>query len=96
MLLLTLSEYLGAGQRHPEYNTYKASEKVISMATRKPLGEALLFLKTYTDAYAARYPLALEFRVLTVTTVFDLTAEQLEAGHIEDLDRLPQRVEDFK
>jgi hypothetical protein len=89
MLILTVREWIGP-DHHREYPRGRPEviERVRGMATRQPLGEAMLRLQAIGQAYKVRGPLAVEFSVLGVATIDDLTDAELEAGMIELIDDL--------
>lgn len=54
------------------------------MVTRQTLGRALELMGAYQNAFAIKYPgEAVVFNVLAVSTIDDLTHEQLAAGDLE-------------
>lgn len=95
MLLLHVVEWLGAGRNHPDQHTLKATERHIGMVTEQPLESALRHLKAHETAYKARYLLAVEFRVLAVSRIDDLSDEMIDSGMFERLDALGQKPEDL-
>lgn len=97
MLLITMREWLGPGRRMSTEENLKWKEKVrhSGFVTRLPLGEAIERIKQYSDAYKARYPLAVEFELISVSEIDYLTDEQIEISGAVFVEKLAQRVEDF-
>jgi len=96
MLLLTMNEWLGAGKRWPAAEPHPtATERQVAFATRLPLVEALERVRTHQAAYNARYTLAVNFRLLTVSETLDVPDDLLTDLQVEIVEKLQQCVEDF-
>ncbi len=98
MLLLTLNEWLGPGRKmsSEERSSWEVQEKIIAIATRLKLGEAIGRVNKHQEAYNDFYPLAVNFRLLQVAEIEDLTDEQLGMVAVELAENLKQSPEEFE
>lgn len=94
MLLLTVREWVGP-TREAKIQT-KPHVQLVGMATRLPLGAAIEAIHAYESAYKARFfAMAVEFNVVAVAAIEDLTDDQLAHGRIELIENLEARASDF-
>jgi hypothetical protein len=98
VILIAVNEWLGPGRRMTPEQSERTlvKERLVSFASTQTLAAAILHLRGYEDAYNAVYPLAVNFTVLSVATIDDLTAEHLDAARIEVLDLMPCNVEQLQ
>jgi len=98
MLLLTMSEWLGPGRRMTpeEIDRAEARKTQIAFATRMKLGEAIKKLYNYQTAYNAYYLLAVEYSLLQVAEIDDLSMDQLEMVNVELIENLKQSKDEFE
>lgn len=88
MLLLTVHEFMRispAGER-----PMRTLERYVGMVSTQPLGQAIEALDAYQKTYRIRYlnmP-GLEFRVVSVAMIDNLTDEQIIAAGLENIDAL--------
>jgi hypothetical protein len=85
MLFLTMKEWIGPKRDHtyPDGKEPMVRETVIGMATRMPLGQALHSVRKYELAYREKYPLAIEFTLIGVTEIADVSNGELIFGRVE-------------
>lgn len=90
MLLLTVNEWLGPGNRmtQEERNTTLVKTRQIAFATHMTLSKAIEKIYNYQTNYNAYYPIAVEFTLLHVTEIDDLTMDQLRMVRIEYVEEL--------
>lgn len=100
MLLITMHEWFGPSTAALNDLTRKRIEsetRLRGFVTALPLGQALLRIKEYEQAFRERYALhtALNFELLSVTGISDLTDDEIEASgaiHVEKLKTDPKVV----
>ena len=97
MLLLTMNEWLGPGRKMSleESSQTKAFESKIALATRSTLTEALKHIHQYELAFNENYRLAVNFKLLSVSTIDDVNDESLADVDVAIVENLPQKSEDF-
>jgi len=97
MILITLNEWVGPGKKlsREEKIATQCNEKQISIASRKTLREAVDMIIKYQNAYNYRYRLAVNFRLLQVNTIDELSDEQLDFLKVQLAESLTQKPEDF-
>lgn len=96
MLLLTMNEWVGPGDRYPSDQPQPAgSERIIAVATRLPFVQALERVRAYEAAYNAHYRLAVNLRLLTVCPIPETDDELLESLQVEIVEKLAQTAADF-
>lgn len=83
MLLLTVSEWLGPGRDHPHPKSVDEKIRTISFATRMGLEKAINLLADYEDKYNRRHTLAVNFTLLSVSTIDDISDGALELMRIQ-------------
>lgn len=95
MLLLTVREWCGPTQE-ARIQT-KPHVQLVGMATRLQLGEAIEAIHAYEVAYKKRFfAMAVEFNVVAVASIQDLTDEQLTQGRIELIENLRSRIAEMQ
>jgi hypothetical protein len=97
MLLITMREWSGPGRNmNPEMRSIWGSETDLrGFVTNLPLGEAIERIDKYSRAYGSRHIAAIEYRLVSITTIDDLTEEQIRMADTHLVEKLPQSVEDF-
>ncbi len=80
MILITLNLWLGPGRKMTYENRKKfpAENSTIAFASNKPLQEALEFIINYQKSYNEKYNLAINFKLLSVTTIDFIPTETLD------------------
>jgi len=87
VLLLTVNQWLGpsrvATQRLGDM-AFKPRTELQGIATRLPLAEAIASLKEYEVVYRERFgsSLAVEFSLISVSVIDDLTDEELDKARV--------------
>lgn len=98
MLLITMVEWSGP-QQHAEpsmRNAIQSGERLVAFATRLPLRDALVRIRRYQDAFKAHYTVrSVEFRLVAVSNIDDLSDQQLDAAQVELVEHLKQSAQDF-
>ena len=93
MLLITVKEWLGKNsrlsQKQREECTFKATESIIAFATCLPFIEAINKIIGYQKAFNNRSTyLAINFQLLQVSIIDDLTNQQLQDVGLELIEDL--------
>lgn len=98
MLLITMNEWLGPGRRmtNEQRDRTESRERLVAFATYVPLGEAIEKISTYEQAFNAHYLMAVNFRLLQVNKIDDLTKQQLDMVEVQLIEDLNQKPEDFE
>jgi len=99
MLLLMVNEWRGPGNAMMNRGeTFPVTNTLLSFSylNEKRLDLALGFLHAHQRAYNLHYPLAIEFTLLAVSTVQDLSAEIQESMRIERIENLVITQDGFK
>lgn len=103
MLMLTMNEWYGYGSHYLDpvgRMTGKQPEiRHRGFITALPLCEAVRRIRAYEDAFKDRYGSSgrvMEFELLAVATVPDMTAEEIELSRAVHVERLPQTREDLE
>lgn len=100
MLLLTVNQWLGptseAIQRDGDM-VFKARTELQGIATRLPLSEALASLNEYEVAYRERFgrSLAVEFALISVSVIDDLTDEELDEARVSLAEGLAKNLREL-
>ena len=97
MLLITMNEWLGPGRRMTEEKKDKINilERHMSFATRMNLGDAIEQIYKYQEAYNKHYLLSVEYRLLSVIEIDELSNQQLSMCEVDIVEDLKTRPEDF-
>ncbi len=70
--------------------------QLVAFATLLPLGDAISWVKRYSDVYKHKYPSSfVEFALVSVSSIDALTAEELSEADVQLVESLPQAVESF-
>lgn len=98
MLLLTMYEWLGPGKRMTPEQREKAftQERVHGFVTRLSLGAAIEQISAYQEAFNQHHLMAVNLRLVAVSTIEDLTDSQIEKADLEIVERLKQNASDFQ
>ena len=98
MFLITFNEWLGPGRNVPasERHTISDCNKEIAFATRLALKEAVDRIVAYQNAYNSYYRLAVNFRLLHVTKIENLSDKQLRAVEVQLAEHLPQSAQELE
>ena len=88
MLLLTISEWLGPGRDHPNSKSVDERIRTISFATNLGLEEAINLLADYEDKYNRRYTLSINFTLLSVSTVDNISDGALELMRVQLIENM--------
>lgn len=90
MLIIQMNEWLGPGVRMPAVEATRTAEsnRLVSFATHLTLGKALERLKEYQEAYNAHYSLAVNFSLLSVSTVNPVDPSLLEYFRMDMVENL--------
>ena len=96
MLLLTMNEWIGNGKRWPANEPLPTvRERHMTFATRLPFAQALERVLAYQTAYNNHYTLAVNFRLLAVSTIPDTSDDLLCDLQVEMVEDLHQSEADF-
>lgn len=90
MILLTLNELLWPPMDEP---SGPPKQSIVAMATRLPLGEAILRIKQFEQAHIDRYGQNIRHELQSVSQIEDVALETLGAvdvRYVESLSVLPE------
>jgi hypothetical protein len=97
MLLITMREWFGPSRQVINLGAerIKAEVRLRAFVTRLPLGQALMRIGAYESAFKARYAKtsAVEFELLQVGIIDDLSDEEIEVSRATLVERLDSSVE---
>ena len=91
MLLITMHEWIGPNHHKvtdKQREEMPVSEGVVIFASRLPLGDAIERLKKYSDDFGANRLTVLEYSLLSVSVIDELTDEQLKMAHVRLVEAL--------
>lgn len=93
MILMQVLEWLGPSRAVMDRGDRKFTEKLRGIASRLSLSEALLCLREYENEYRRTYSeTAVNFNVIGIQTIPDLSNDELEAGRIEVIEESLRRL----
>lgn len=98
MLLITMNEWIGPGRKMTPDERDKAisRERLVSFATQLSLGHAIDRIAIYQRSYNENYRLAVNFRLIQVAEISEISREQAQQVGINFVEELPQGINDFK
>ena len=89
MLLLTMNEWIGPGNRWPANKPQPiVRERHMSFATRLPLAQAMEQVLEYQHAYNSHYTMAVNFGLISVCDIPDVNDKILEELRVEIIENL--------
>lgn len=98
MLLITMHEWHGPSQQQiaRAEPRPKVETRLRGFVTRLPLGAALLRIRDYEEAFRQRFQgiSALNYDLISVSQIDDLTDEQIDASRAAYVEKLAQLAED--
>jgi hypothetical protein len=88
MLLLTVSEWIGPGRAHPSPGSVEERTRTIAFATRLTLAAAINELAAYAFIYNRQYDLAVNFSLISVSEIEDLSDASLSLANVQLIESL--------
>ena len=97
MLLITMKKWFGPGRRMPEDTAegFKSRIEQLGFVTHLPLGQAIERINKYQKGFNATHILAVEYELLSVYQIDDLTDAQICMAGATLVEKLKQCSEDF-
>jgi len=98
MLLLTMREWLGPGSKMTpkQGSNIERKIKLTGFITDLSLGEAIERIYQYSNSFNEFSLLAIEFELVGVQEISNLTLEQIKKAGCEYVEHLKQKPEDFE
>jgi hypothetical protein len=89
MLMFTINEWYGPTRDHPKHHETSAKERLIGMASRLDVENALKTLSIYEAAFKKHYKYnAVNFTVLAINKIDDISDEVAQLGRIEIIENV--------
>jgi hypothetical protein len=82
---------MGTNHRVRPPHKHEATETTRGFCTRLGLSEAIKKLKAYSETYNAKYPIAVEFSVIGVQEIEDLSEELIDMANMELIETMKVR-----
>lgn len=99
MLLLSMQEWIGPSPtRDSKLRPIEKKVRTRAFVTSLPLAKALEHIRAYEEAFKAFHAssVSIEFELCQVSTIEDLSEGHLELARVTQVEKLPQRRQDFE